>query len=309
MSSLGNVAEESGAGSMAGVGPRAVTTWQTFYWCVRRELWEYPSVYVAPLAVAGVYLFAFLIRSVVRLPSDMRAALVDAAKMKHLAGSYEFAAAVCLLAAMVVQIYYCLDSMQSERRDRSILFWKSMPVSDLMTVASKAAIPFAILPAVGFAIVLMTGFVMLVVSSLILAVNGLSPVPLWTQLSLVKDTVGLLYHILTVHILWYAPLYAWLMFASAWSKRASLLWAVLPWFAVGIFEKIVFNTAYFAHWIQMRFAGGMNDPASKGAMGLGTEAYEAAWQFWTSPGLWLGLLVAAGLLAAIVRIRRYREAS
>lgn len=288
-------------------GPRAVTTWQTFYWSVRRELWEYRSIYLAPLAVAGVYLFAFLISSLIRLPGQMRAAIADPAQMKHLGNSYEFAAAVSLLAAMVVQIYYCLDSMQSERRDRSILFWKSMPVSDLMTVASKAAIPFAILPAVGFAIVLVTGFVMLVLSSAILLLHGMSPAPLWTQLSLAKDTAGLLYHILTVHILWYAPLYAWLMFVSAWSKRAALLWAVLPWFAVGIFEKIVFNTTYFAQWVQMRFVGGMNDNASSETMKMGT--HDTAWQFWTAPGLWLGLLVTLGLLAAIVRMRRHREAN
>ncbi len=289
--------------------PRAVTTWQTFYWSVRRELWEYRSIYLAPLAVAGVYLFAFLISSMIRLPGEMRAAIADPARMKQLGHSYEFAAAAGLLAAMIVEIYYCLDCMQSERRDRSILFWKSMPVSDAMTVLSKAAIPFAVLPAIGFVIVLATGLVMLVLSSVILLVHGMSPAPLWTQLSLVHDAFGLLNHIVTVHILWYAPLYAWLMFVSAWSKRAALLWAVLPWFAVGIFEKIVFNTSYFAHWIQMRFVGSMNDSASSDGMKMGSGAHEATWQFWTAPGLWLGLLVAAGLLVAVVRIRRNREAN
>ncbi len=288
---------------------RTVTAWQTFCWSVRRELWEYRSIYLAPLAVAGVYLFAFLISSIIRLPGEMRAAIGDPARMKHLGNSYEFAAAVILLAAMVVEIYYCLDSMQSERRDRSILFWKSMPVSDAMTVLSKAAIPFVILPAVGFGIVLVTGLVMVALSSLILAMHGLSPTPLWTQLSLAQNTLGLLNHILTVHILWYAPLYAWLMFVSAWSKRAALLWAVLPWFAVGIFEKIVFNTAYFAHWLQMRFVGSMNDSSPSDGMRMGSGMHEAAWQFWTAPGLWLGLLVAAGLLTAVVRIRRNRDAN
>jgi len=295
--------------NMTATPARTVTQMQTFYWSVRRELWEYRSVYVAPLAVAAVYLVAFLISSSIRLPNQMRAALADADKMKHLVASYEFGAAAILLAAMIVQLYYCLDSLQSERRDRSILFWKSMPVSDAMTVLSKAAIPFAVLPAVGFCIVLATGLAMILWSSVVLLVHGLSPAPLFTQLSLFDNALGLLNHMLTVHILWYAPLYAWLMFVSAWSKRAALLWAVLPWFAVGIFEKIVFNTSYFAHWIQMRFVGGMNDSASTGTMGTGGESHEMAWQFWTTPGLWLGLAVAVCLLAATVRIRRSREAN
>src|SRR5262249_14530433 len=89
-------------------GPRTVTTWQTFCWSVRRELWEYRSIYLAPLAVAGVYLFSFFIGSLIRLPGLMREAIADPARMKHLGQSYEFGAAAILLAAMVVEIYYCL---------------------------------------------------------------------------------------------------------------------------------------------------------------------------------------------------------
>ena len=102
-------------------GPKTVTTWRTFYWSVRRELWEYRSIYLAPLAVAAVYLFAFLISSMIRLPGEMRAAITDPARMKQLGHSYEFAAAAGLLAAMIVEIYYCLDCMQSERPQTNAL--------------------------------------------------------------------------------------------------------------------------------------------------------------------------------------------
>src|SRR5260221_697863 len=138
--------------------PRTVTIWQTFYWCVRRELFEHRSIYLAPAAAAGVALFGFLINTV-HLPAHMHAAIADPAKMKGLGAPFEYAAAAIMMVAMVVQLFYCLDSLQSERRDRSILFWKSLPVSDVTTVLAKATIPFAILPLLSFGVVVVTGIV------------------------------------------------------------------------------------------------------------------------------------------------------
>src|SRR5882762_3671784 len=202
--------------------PRTVTASQTFYWCVRRELWEYRSVSMAPIAAAGVFLFGFLL-STVHLPRQMRAAMANPAAMKSLAAPYEYAAAAIMLVAIVVQLFYCLDALQSERRDRSILFWKSLPVSDVTTVLAKASIPFVILPVLSFGLVLVTGILMLLLSSVVLTANGLSAAPLWTQLNLIESSLGLLYHLVTVHVLWYAPIYGWLLFVSAWSRRAALL--------------------------------------------------------------------------------------
>ncbi len=43
--------------------PAAMNSTRPFYWSVRRELWEYRSIYIAPLAVAAVTLFGYLIAS------------------------------------------------------------------------------------------------------------------------------------------------------------------------------------------------------------------------------------------------------
>src|SRR5215813_5742149 len=110
-----------------------------FYWSVWRELWENRSIYVAPIFVAIVVLFGFLV-STVGLPERRREVLLlDAAKTRAaIEVPYNMAAIMLILTAFVVGVFYCLDALYGERRDRSILFWKSLPVSDRTTLLSKA---------------------------------------------------------------------------------------------------------------------------------------------------------------------------
>src|SRR5437773_10588476 len=115
-----------------GIAPVAMSATRRMYWSVRRELWENRSIYIAPLAVAAVILFGFLI-STIHLPDKMRAALaLDPAKQHELIEQpYSFAALLIMGTTFIVAVFYCLDALHGERRDRSILFWKSLPVSDL----------------------------------------------------------------------------------------------------------------------------------------------------------------------------------
>ncbi len=125
-----------------------------------------------------------------------------------------------MLTTLLVGVFYCLDALHGERRDRSILFWKSLPVSDLTTVLSKASIPLVVLPLLTFAITVAMQWIMLLLSSAVLLGSGLSVATLWTQLSFVQMSLVLLYHLLTVHSLWYAPFYGWLLLVSGWARRA-----------------------------------------------------------------------------------------
>src|ERR1700687_5194317 len=113
-----------------------------FYWSVQRELWENRSIYIAPLIVAVVVLFGFLV-STSGLPERRRAVLLlEPAKARAaIEIPYDVAAMMFIFTAFMVGVFYCLDALHGERRDRSILFWKSLPVSDLTTVLSKASIP------------------------------------------------------------------------------------------------------------------------------------------------------------------------
>ena len=289
--------------------PPAPSLTRPLYWSIRRELWEYRSVYLAPLGIAGVILLGFVF-FLVALPHTMRnsMALNPAHQRDAIAHPYNLAAGLIMGAAFLVSIFYSLDALYGERRERSILFWKSLPVSDLTTVLSKASVLLLVLPAVAFAITAATELIMLLLSSAVVSASGLSVATLWNQLQLFQIMFQLLYHLVTIHMLWYAPLYAWLLLISAWARRAPFLWAALPPFAIYIFEKTAFHTSHVAAFLDYRVSGGMAavdsmqgdhpmmDPGMHLTPGL----------FLTTPGLWFGLLFAAVFLLAAVRLRRYR---
>jgi ABC-2 type transport system permease protein len=284
------------------------------YWSVRRELWENRSIYIAPLAAAAVAMLAFLI-SLIGLPQSMSelAPLDPAHQPGDLVQPYGHAAWLILVTALIVGVFYSLDALHSERRDRSILFWKSLPVSDLTTVLSKASIPLVVLPLLVFAITVIVQLIMLLLSTAVLLMSGGGAAMLWTRLPLFQMELVTLYGT-TVIALWYAPIYGWLLLVSGWARRATFLWAVLPPLAIGVFEKIAFHASYFGSLLQDRllgFAAGAFDLKDKAGVPVDPHFIPltqlAPGRFLSSPSLWVGLIVAAALLAATVRLRRYRE--
>ena len=282
-----------------------------FYWSMRRELWEYRSIYLAPLAIAGVILLGFVF-VLALLPHTMRAAMtLDASQQREaLVRPFDFAAGLIMGAAFIVSIFYSLDALYAERRDHSILFWKSLPVSDLTTVLAKASIPLLVLPAVAFAITVVTETIMMLLSSMVVLASGLSIATLWGRVELYQTMFMLGYHLVTVHVLWYAPLYAWLLLISAWARRSPFLWAALPPFAIGIFEKMAFHSSHFAAFLEYRFSGGREAVNNmKGNFALDPEMHLTPGMFLATPGLWGGLVFTAIFLFAAARMRRYREPS
>src|SRR6266702_4353580 len=290
------------------VAPAALTAVRSMYWSIRRELWESRSIYIAPLAAAAVFLLGFLI-STIDLPQKMRAlSTMDPAHQREvIAMPYDMVAGLMMLTAMIVGVFYCLDALHGERRDRSILFWKSLPVSDLTTVLSKASIPLVVLPLLTFAITVVTQWIMLLLSTAVLLGSGLSVATLWTHLPLFQMWLMLLYHLLAIHALWYAPFFGWLLLVSGWARRAAFLWAALPLLAIGVVEKIAFNTSHFAAMLGHRLSGGSEGVGfTAGSMSMDPLTQLTPDQFLISPGLWVGLAVTAAFLAAAVRLRRYQ---
>jgi ABC-2 type transport system permease protein len=119
---------------------------------------------------------------------------------------------------------------------------------------------------------------------------------------------GMIYG-LTVHALWHAPLYAWLLLVSGWARRATFLWMVLPPLAIGVLERIVSQTSHFGSLLRYRLIGAMK-------VGFALEGEDPdiirftqldPARFLSTPGLWLGLLAAAAFLVAAARVRRHRE--
>jgi ABC-2 type transport system permease protein len=298
----------SGSFDSQPIPPAQLAPTRPFYWSVRRELWEYRSVYLAPLVIAGVILLGFVF-VLVHLPHTMRSVMaVDPGHQREaLAQPFNVAAGLIMGAAFIVSIFYSLDALYGERRDRSILFWKSLPVSDLTTVLAKANIPLLVLPVVAFTVTVVTESIMLLMSSLVVEASGLSVAMFWTRLELYRSMMMLLYHLVTVHMLWYAPLYAWLLLISAWARRAPFLWAALPPFAIGVFEKIAFHSSHFAAFLEYRFSGGREAVNNmQGDFPIDPGMHLTPGSFLATPGLWFGLAFAAIFLVAAARLRRYR---
>src|SRR5437764_10645428 len=287
--------ESTGADSRYGTRP--------FYWSVRRELWENRSIYIAPLIVAAVQVFGFAI-STIGLAERRRAVLLlEPAKQRAaIEMPYDLAAMMMIFTVFIVSVFYCLDALHGERRDRSILFWKSLPVSDLTTVLSKASIPLMILPLLTFAITVCVQVMMLLMSSANLLMHGMNPDTTWAHFPVFQNWLVLLYGLVAIAF-WHAPIYGWLLLVSAWARRATFLWAVLPLIVIQIFEKITFGTHYFGTLLQHRLMGFA--PHAFGFHGDGHPTIDSLSQltpgrYLGSLGLWIGLLVAAGFVFGAV---------
>jgi ABC-2 type transport system permease protein len=279
------------------------------YWSVRRELWENRSIYIAPLIVAAFQVIGFAI-STIGLAERRRAVLLldPAHQRAAIEQPYDLAAMMMIFIVFIVGVFYCLDALHGERRDRSILFWKSLPVSDLTTVLSKVTIPLVVLPLVSFAITVCVQLIMLLMSSAVLLIHGVSPATTWAAFPVFQNWVVLLYGLVAL-ALWHAPIYAWLLLVSGWARRATFLWAVLPLLAIGILEKIAFNTSHFASLVKdrlMGFAPGAFDFNPHHGVAIDSLAQLTPGRYLSIPGLWMGLVFAAAFLAAAVRLRRYR---
>jgi ABC-2 type transport system permease protein len=154
---------------------------------------------------------------------------------------------------------------------------------------------------VSFVIIVVTQFIMLLISTAALLPSGLASTT-WANFNLFQQSLILLYGLVAI-ALWHAPIFGWALLISGWVRRATFLWAVLPLLAIGFFEKITFNTSYFASMLKDRL------------LGFAPEAFEFSahavprltpGRYLSSPGLWLGLVFAAVFIAAAIRLRRYR---
>jgi ABC-2 type transport system permease protein len=301
------VLEAAAAAREAAPAPLSPT--RPLYWSVRRELWENRSIYLAPLGV-GTFTVVALVIHVVTMPSHMPGMLAsDPATAGSSSVTYRMAILLMLATAFVIAAFYSLEALSSERRDRSILFWKSLPVSDLTTVLSKASVPLVILPLLTFAVVVAMQLTMMLLSAAALLVQGHGAGPLWQAVQLFRLWLTLGYAVVAV-TLWHAPIHAFLLLMSGWARRTAVLWAVLPLLAVGVLEKLIFDTLHVAGLVADRLLGWY--PEAFAVQGRESVPFNpltplTPGRLLSTPELWIGLVLAAVFLAAAVRLRRYRE--
>jgi len=281
---------------------------RTLLWLVRRELWEHPAVYLAPAAVAVFASLAQFASSLSTGDGRRDATLAGAEGSVPFAVHYQISIGVLVITSLLVGALYCLEALQGERRDRSILFWKSMPVSDLQTVLSKLAIPALVMPMVVLTLAVSMNLLMVALQSLAWIMTGYDPRELWSRLDLVWLWAALCYGLPFI-ALWYAPLWGWLLLVSAWARRAALLWALAPFAAFLIMEHMVLAHSHI-HWALERWlGGGVIQPYTIGGDGrswIDGPADLQPWRLPTLPQLWVGLAAAALLIVLSVRVRRAR---
>jgi ABC-2 type transport system permease protein len=289
---------------------------------VRREFWENRALWAAPLIVGAILLVGAIFG---RVEFGLPLNIVGDQK-RSLFGIITWGLTLPYFITMAIVLYfYLLDSLYSERRDRSILFWKSLPVSDAETVLSKFLVATLIVPLGVFLLSLLTNLLVLAIFGIRgSGVTAGNPIVLWDA-RIWFGVQGFILFSVLVAALWYAPIAAYLMAVSAWAKRSVFIWAALPPILLIMVERYVLGTERVLEFLRDRlvgFATLLTASGSKGSfnitIGEGAghdripnvqklfDSFDAA-RFVTDPGLWLGLLAAAALLYAAIRMRRYRD--
>jgi ABC-2 type transport system permease protein len=295
---------------------------RTFQMLVRRELWEHRSLWAAPLTVAALLLLsALLTHGAAQVDPADTAEWLDPQKKAILFALAQWGLTVPHYLVMVlVQTFYLLDCLYGERKDRSILFWKSLPVSDGVTVASKMVVGCVLLPFGTFALALVTDVLFTAIWDL-RAVIGHSPeLVAWDTVAFLK-TQAVMFLGLMISILWYAPFFSAFVLASAWIRRNVLMWVTLVPLLAIIVERLAFGTHYiysllhyrtFDIWgtlrVESAILGSLRDLGPATVVSI-PEVYDRVHILpaFTNIDLWLGVLFALACGYAAARIRRYRD--
>jgi ABC-2 type transport system permease protein len=280
------------------------------YWSIRRELWENRSVYIAPFAVAALLLAGFVIgtRHLVARTQHI-AALDPSVQGARVALEFNIVAVTIVATSLMISVFYCLGALHNERRDRSILFWKSLPVSDFTTVLAKACVPLLVLPVLAFIITVSTQMLILAASVGILLLNGINPGIVLAGYSPLPRAIIVMYSV-AVLALWNAPIFGWLMLVSAWPRGKIFLWATLPPLALCVAEKIAFDTSELAWMLGHHLIGVFSaafDVQNRTSMDISQLSELDPVGFVTNSGLWAGLVIALLFYTAAIWLRRYRD--
>lgn len=298
---------------------------------VQREIWEHRSIWVTPSAVAVVVTLIAIAMVVMAagFGEAVDIAIIGASNV----GDTERRAAligflvgntfVFLIAMWFLVVFYCLDALYAERKDKSILFWRSLPITDAETVISKMLTAFLVIPLATFAAVMVSHLLNLIVVSIWLSMEGGSPGHLiWGSVPLFDTWLAMLTVLIAVPI-WLAPLLGWFLFVSAWTKRGPLLTAALPIAVLPILEFLVFKTWTLGEAILTRlrietmpiYEYGFGDAFDKDQLrSMAVENLSLlSWldysRFLTSIEVWLGLVVCGLFATAAIYVRRYRDDS
>ena len=243
-------AEISAATPRSAAAPTARPPGTVLLTLLRRELWEHRYLWIGPLCVAGLLALCAVVGQVHLGLHDLSQLTSEDAKVALLTiVQWALSATFSVLALFIVS-NYALDCLYAERRDRSILFWKSLPVSDGLTVSAKLLMALVVVPLGVFAISVLASLVFFAIVSVRAAVGSIPSIMTWNTLEWLRTELAMLL-ILLLAVLWYAPLVAYLMVVSAWARRRPFLLSTLPWVLAPILERIAFGTHYLWSFLRL----------------------------------------------------------
>jgi ABC-2 type transport system permease protein len=290
----------------------------TYVWLFRREFWENRSIVWLPAAI-GVVVLLLALFSHADL-SDMPANVTAEQGRMMGAVALLLPGAVFFAVMSIYTAWYLLDCLHSDRRDKSILFWKSLPISDTETVISKLLMGSVVIPLVYFIVADIAALGAAFVLSVRLGsplVTHLWHLDTWFQLQL------LWIYIIVTQALWFLPLTGWLMLVSAWARKAPALWSILPPLALVYLEREIAHTFVLGNLMWDRVAGYLPrafNGGSGGAYSFHTHIDKSdinaptnVWElinpqaFFSSAALWGGVAVGAALVAAAIVLRHRRS--
>ncbi|MFK8029182.1 MAG: hypothetical protein AB8G18_03020 [Gammaproteobacteria bacterium] len=299
---------------------------KTFTWLIRRELWEHRAFWIVPAVVMGIILLTHVVALFkgsqhLNIAGDMLPTIDGLNKsMVPVFGEVVMLALVAIfgVATGIVSVFYLLDSLYSERRDRSVLFWKSLPITDTATVGSKLFTGVVVLPLVALVAAFVTYVCILLLLTLAFGFReGFPLFGLWNPLSMLSSISKWLVLTLTQQV-WFLPLYAWLLFCSAFARKAPFLVAVLVPLGITLAENLAYRHSYLSDIIGGYFVGfftvveensphvggGIDFSTGENSMSAETISIVDILQVFTQGQLYVGLAVAAILIFATIWWRR-----
>ncbi len=309
---------------------RSLTTLATL---VRRELWESPIAFKwAPLGIGALIVLFVTVSLIIggrvdaelAFTSDVLRQLAEQPmeQRRLLVSGFLFSFATIFFQIMLLIIlFYLSGSLFDDRKDRSILFWKSLPVSDGMTVISKLASACLLVPGMFLLAIVLTHILLLLIASGYGLLAGVNPfTTFWLPASLPRLWSVMLLG-LVVQALWLMPIYAWLLFCSSWAPRLPILIAIaipaglaiaqhawtlissftLPGFNLGLIMLKRLGSSVLPMSANIEFGGNLQTIEFSEDLFLN---YGTVFSYLTRPEMWIGLVIAAALLFGAIWFRR-----
>lgn len=317
------------------------------YWLVKREFWENRGGFLwAPVITGGVFLLLNLMGIITAEVLGARHGIhfgasgelsnvmsrMDAGDMSKVGmvldvAMYSSMALITVVLGFVV-FFYCLGALYDDRRDRSILFWKSLPISDTGTVLSKVLSATVLAPAIAVVVGLVAGMAQLLMVAITLSFHGVNVWQLLMQAHPFRVMGNLLGYI-PVYVLWALPSAGWLLLCSAWARSKPFLWAValpvatgllITWFGImGLFNlpsawfwKEIVARGLFSVFLGGSFVVSHGSPRAvtfDNSGNLDMMSLGQSWAAMTTANLWIGVAIGIGLIAAAIWFRRWRDDS